>query len=40
MQKQLNGLGSQRISHQLAAGAYVVRIQTNEGSQTAKIIVR
>lgn len=40
LQQQINGAGNHTVSHQLAAGVYVIRFQNSAGSFATKVIVR
>ena len=40
MQKQINAGSTERISHSLASGVYVIRLQNNQNSVSAKVFVR
>ena len=40
MMKQINAGSTERISHSLASGVYVIRLQNNQNSVSVKVFVR
>ena len=39
MQKQINASSTERISHSLATGVYVIRLENNQNRVSVKVIV-
>ena len=40
MMKQINAGSTERISHSLASGVYVIRLQNNQSNVSVKVIVK